>query len=53
MEEDILRKEVDRTGHAVLVVGYDDAAEEFILLDPWDQSHWGGKQGRRVAYRLP
>jgi hypothetical protein len=53
MEEDILRKEVDRTGHAVLVVGYDDAAEEFILLDPWDQSHWGGSRGGewRIGYR--
>ncbi|WP_051909091.1 hypothetical protein [Thermus scotoductus] len=52
-EEDILRKEVDRTGHAVLVVGYDDAAEEFILLDPWDQSRWGGSRGGewRIGYR--
>lgn len=33
--------EVDLEGHAVLIVGYDDKREAFLLADPWNRA-WGG-----------
>jgi hypothetical protein len=41
---EILHGRIDREGHVVLIVGYDDVANEVVLMDPWDTS-WGGQRG--------
>lgn len=51
--EAILHKKIDREGHAVLLVGYDETQRVAIIEDPWNPD-WGGARGGRtyVPYRL-
>lgn len=37
---------VDLEGHAVLLVGYDDDRQAFLLADPWN-TEWGGTHSRK------
>ena len=52
MSNDDLHDSVDREGHVVTIVGYDDDAEEVIVLDPWNKE-WGGTRGdrTRISYK--
>lgn len=36
---------VDREGHVVVVVGYDQASDTFEVMDPWNADRWGGEFG--------
>lgn len=51
MSEDTLHYRVDREGHVVAIIGYDDEKREAIIADPWNNVLGGGKGGvRRMAY---
>jgi hypothetical protein len=54
MSEDDLHGIVDREGHVVLGIGYDEETNELLALDPWDASTFGGNRGaiRRLDWRL-
>jgi hypothetical protein len=43
---------VDREGHVVLMVGYDDTTREAIVADPWNKEAAGGERGglTRIPY---
>lgn len=45
MAEETLHYRVDREGHVVALVGYDDAQKHFLVADPWNQGAWGGDRG--------
>lgn len=45
-------KYMDVSGHALLMVGYDE--EGFIFNDPWDNDKWGGQRGGKnikISYK--
>lgn len=45
----MLHYKVDREGHVVAVIGYDDEKQELILADPWDHKRWKGDRGGIVT----
>ena len=45
MDDVSLFTRVDREGHVVLIIGYDDQTQEVLFLDPWNQQAWGGTRG--------
>ncbi|MCM3547724.1 C39 family peptidase [Alkalihalobacillus clausii] len=51
MTDEELHGIVDREGHVVSVIGYDDETEEFLVCDPWNSAKWGG--GRSGLIRIP
>lgn len=44
MDDDTLHYRVDREGHVVSIVGYDDNEGVFILADPWNSKANGGER---------
>lgn len=50
MSDDALHYRVDREGHVVAIVGYDDEDETFILADPWNKEMGGERTG---IYKMP
>lgn len=51
MENDDLNYRVDREGHVVAIVGFDDEKEVFIFEDPWNSEKFGGERSGR--FMLP
>jgi hypothetical protein len=51
MKEETLRYRVDREGHVVAVIGYDNETQEVILADPWNNEHSDGE--RSGIFRMP
>lgn len=45
MPEETLHYRVDREGHVVALIGFDDDQKHFIVADPWNQQAWGGDRG--------
>ncbi len=51
MAEDMLHYRVDREGHVVAIIGYDDEQREVIVADPWNKDFGGSKGGTwRLSY---
>jgi hypothetical protein len=50
MPTEDLHSTVDREGHVVMIIGYDERTREVIIIDPWN-SQWGGVWSGRI--RLP
>ena len=50
MKDDTLHYRVDREGHVVSIIGYDDSEQAFILADPWNNENGGEKSG---IYKMP
>jgi hypothetical protein len=50
MEEAVLHRVVDREGHVIVLVGYDDVTDDLLAADPWN-AQWGGT--RSEVIRIP
>lgn len=45
LDDERLTRTLDREGHVVAVVGYDDETDTMIVADPWDRERFGGEDG--------
>jgi len=45
MDDADLHQTVDREGHVIAIVGFDDTTQTLLIADPWDKARFGGERG--------